>query len=918
LSGQGAVAHDHALEVRVNASLVARRCSFLIALLAACARPAPPPQGPAPAAPPPTGKLPGGVTPTAYHLELTIVPSTERFAGRVQIALDLQAPSAFFWLHGKDLNVKQAVAQVGPKLVAGRYSQVDSHGLARIDFSEALPAGRHVITIDYDAPFNRQLTGLYKVDVAGSPYAYTQFEPVSARLAFPCFDEPRFKTPFDVTLTVAADQIAISNTPEAATETTADGYKRVRFTTTKPLPTYLVAFVVGPLDVISATPIAPSEVRAAPLPLRGVAVKGQGGKLQFALEHTGPLLLELERYFGIAYPYEKLDIIAVPDFSAGAMENAGAITFRDRLLFVDPKNAPEWQLRAYAGVMAHELAHHWTGNLVTMPWWDDIWLNEAFATFMGTRTVAVVHPEQQAMLGLQSSVLWVMDGDSRQSARRIRQPIESTHDISNAFDGITYQKGAGVIGMFERWLGAEPFRAGVQAHVRAHEHGVATSAELLAALGTAANKDVAGPFGTFLDQVGVPLIQVEVRCSADGKQNELALKQTRYLPIGSSAERNQLWRVPVCARYQVGGLTDELCTLLEGPEGVMPLDGGACPSWVMPNADGAGYYRWSLAAPELEKLRKAGYAKLTPREKLSLADSINAGFESGSLDPAAVLAMLPSLAADEDRSVATTPLGLLSWIREYALEEAARPALDRYARELYAAKLRKLGWKERPKESGDQKLLRSEIISFLAFSLRDTATRTQLLALGKQYLGLGGKPKPEAVPNDLRNVAVVVAVQQGDDATFDGVLKRLGETQDPIERERLLGALASVTDARSPRALALTLDPLLRGNEVLVPLRYQTSDERTREAAFQYLEQNIDAIVQRLSAERSGSLPSLASGFCSKAGADRAQALFAPRIDKLQGGPRALASTLEGLALCAAEVEQLRTPILAFFAKRAP
>ena len=886
-------------------------------MLVACTRAAaPPPQAPAPAAAAPTGRLPGGVVPTAYNLELTIRPEQDRFAGRAQIAISLTAPAAFFWLHGKDLSVKQAVAQVGPKLVTGRYSQVDDSGLARIDFSEVLPAGSHVITIDYDAAFNRQLSGLYKVDAGGAAYAFTQFEPVRARVAFPCFDEPRFKTPFDVSLTVAAEHVAVSNTPEVASEATAEGLKRVRFATTKPLPTYLVAFIVGPLDVVAATPIAPSELRLAPLPLRGIAVKGQGAALSYALEHTGPLLLWLERYFGVAYPYEKLDIIAVPDFSAGAMENAGAITFRDRLLFVDPKTAPESQLRAYANVMAHELAHHWTGNLVTMPWWDDIWLNEGFATFMATKTVAAVHPEQQAWLEQQSDVQWVMDGDSRQSARRIRQPIETTHDIANAFDGITYQKGAGVLGMFERWLGEEVFRAGIQAHLRAHLHGVATSAQLLAALGTAASKDVATPFGTFLDQVGVPLISVEVRCSADGKQNELGLKQTRYLPIGSGAERTQLWRVPVCARYQVGGLTDELCTLLDGAEGVMPLDGGACPAWVMPNADGAGYYRWSLSAPELEKLRKAGYAKLTARERLSLADSLKAGFESGALEPAAVLALLPSMAADEDRSVATMPIGLLRWIRDYALDEATRPALDRYARELYAGRLRKLGWKERPKESGDQKLLRAEIIGFLALSVRDQATRAQLQQLGKQYLGAGVKPKPEAVPNDLRNLAVQVAVQQGDDAIFDTVLKRFGETQEPIERERLLGALASVTDARSTRVLALTLDAILRSNEVMVPLRYQTGDERTREAAFQYFEQNIDAIVRRLSPERSGGLPWLAYGFCSKAGADRARALFAPRIEKLQGGPRSLASVLEGLALCSAEVAQLRAPIAAFFTQK--
>jgi hypothetical protein len=262
-------------------------------------------------------------------------------------------------------------------------------------------------------------------------------------------------------------------------------------------------------------------------------------------------------------------------------------------------------------------------------------------------------------------------------------------------------------------------------------------------------------------------------------------------------------------------------------------------------------------------------------------------------------------------------MGILDWIRERVLDASTRPALDRYARDLYAARLRALGWKERPGESGEQKLLRSEIVDFLALAVRDPATRARLEPIGKRYLGPGAEGESAASSSELLDAAVAVAVQQGDDALFERALERLRRSQDPIERSRLLGALASVTDARSARALALTLDPVLRSNEVLVPLRYQTGDERTREAAFQYLERSIDAIVQRISPERSTGLPSLAAGFCSQAGAERAQALFAPRVETLRGSRRVLASTVEGLALCAARVEQVRAPLLELFAKRA-
>jgi alanyl aminopeptidase len=900
-----------------------RRAAHILLLLVACAAALSCGRKPQVAAPGrrggvPLGQLPAGVDPVAYRLELSIVPGEERFAGRAQIAVKLSVPAEELWLHGRGLRVSSVRTELAGRAVTGKWAEVDPSGLVRVELDRELPAGQHVLTIDYDAPFDKQLAGLYRVKSGEDFYAFTQFEPVSARKAFPCFDEPRWKTPFDVTLTVPSAHSAIANTPEVGIEPApARGFKRVRFATTKPLPTYLVAFAVGPFDVVAGTPIAPSPQRQTPVPLRGIAVRGQGGQLKHALEHTASFLLELEHYFGSGYPYEKLDILAVPDFAAGAMENVGAITFRERLLLIDPKTAPESQLRSYANVMAHELAHQWCGNLVTMPWWDDIWLNEAFATFMAARTVAVVEPAHRAELGQLASVLSVMDGDSRAAARRIRQPIESTHDITNAFDGITYQKGAGVLAMFERYLGVETFQKGVQAHIAAHVHATATGKELMAALGTAAGKDVSAAMGSFLDQPGVPLVKIEVQCAADGLSAQLQLAQSRYLPAGSSLDGKQLWQVPVCVRYQVGGLVDELCTLLTTAEGTLPLDGGACPSWVMPNAEGVGYYRFTLSPADLEKLRKNGLAKLSPREKLSLADSLRAGFANGSFDAQAVLSMLPALAQDENRAVAAMPIELLRWSREYLLDEATRPALDKLARELYGARLKKLGWKERPREHGDLKILRADLASFFALSLRDKATRAELGKLGRKLHGLDGKkPDPGAVAMDVRSLALLVAVQDGDAVQWDALRTAFDAATDPIERDRLLSALTSVVDDRSQKALALSLDPALRVNEVLVPIARQLGDERTRVAAWLYLEQNLDAIVARISSDRAGSLPGYAWSFCSVEAADRLKAVFGTRIERYQGGPRNLAAAIEGLHLCAAQVALQRAPVAAYFAGR--
>lgn len=899
-----------------------------LCLIAACATPSRPTTpnttaesaAPTNDATPPLGQLPQHVKPRSYALRIEIIPSKERFTGQARIAIELARPVSILWLHGKDLNVQSARATHAQGTVEARYSQYNEHGLASLTLAQALPAGQATLEIVYDAPFDKQLTGLYKVDLEGQSYAFTQFEAVAARQAFPCFDEPAFKTPFDIELVVQNDHVAIGNTPELESTVLPSGQKLIRFATTKQLPTYLLAFIVGPLDVVQGQPIPANDVRKTPLAFRGVAVRGRGERLAYALEHTAPLVAELERYFGIAYPYEKLDVIAVPDFGAGAMENAGAITFREWLLLLDAKAAPEGQRRAFASVMAHELAHQWFGNLVTMPWWDEIWLNEAFATWMAARTVAAVHPEYRADTDLLSSVINVMDSDSRVSARKIRQPIESTHDIANAFDGITYQKGAGVLGMFERYLGAETFRQGLQKYLQEHAFGNATASDLFAAFGQAANKDVSAAMSSFLDQAGVPLLSVDVQCATDPNgAATLRLSQSRYLPLGSEGSRAQLWQLPVCVRYELQGKSEQSCTLLTAQEGTLQLAAGGCPAWVMPNAEGAGYFRFAMDAPDFAALRSKGFAKLSAREKQSFVDSLSSGFASGAISAREMLEALPQLANDADRAIATAPMKLLDFTRERLLEPAQRPALDRFAKELYGVRARGLGWKERRGDDGETKLVRSAVLSFYAQILRDPQTRKTAAELGRRYLGLGAGKKPErdSVPPDLRRLVISVAIQEGDQAMFDAVYERFVSAADPDERGHLLNGLLSVEDARRDKALALTLDPRLRVNEVYLPLRAQTAEETTREAAWAYFEQHYDAIVARISPRSAARMTSIVVPFCSRAMAERAAAFFAPRIEALEGGPRSLASALEALRLCAAQADAQKASARTFFENEA-
>jgi alanyl aminopeptidase len=853
----------------------------------------------------PLGQLPRDVTPSSYEITLTVVPSEERFSGKAKIAVTLAQARSVLWLHGESMNVRSAtITPENGSAIEARWEEVGPDGVAALRPAQAVPAGAATIEIEYDAPFDRQLNGLYRVDVNGDSYAFTQFEAIAARKAFPCFDEPRFKTPFDVTLVVRSEHVAATNTPVAEETPAENGMKRVHFRPSEPMPTYLVAFAVGPLDVVEAPPIAPNEIRSRPLPFRGIAARGNGERLAYALRETPKMLEWLERYFGIEYPYAKLDIVAVPDFNSGAMENVGLVTFREWLLLVDEARASESQKRAFASVMAHELAHMWFGNLVTMPWWDDIWLNEAFATWMASKVVRDVYPDNEASISHVEGAFGAMRSDMLASARQIRQPIESNHDIRNAFDRITYSKGGAVLEMFERWMGEETFRDALRHHMREHRFGVANADDLLVSLSTVAERDVGTPFRTFLTQPGVPFIQARVEC--DGTRR-LVLSQSRYFPVGSTGERSRVWQIPICARYESDGEVRESCTLLTEAEGELAFEGETCPSWVMPNADASGYFRFALAAPDLEALHTRGYRQLTVRERIALADSLGAAWETDATDAADLFPLLEELARDEARQVATAPMRTLSFIDENVADDALRPRLRGYATRLYQARARELGFGPRrgQTEPASRALLRSSIIGFLTQTARDARTRREAARLGRAYVGYGGDGEihPEVVDPNLLAIVLEVAVQDGDAAFFDHVLANLVATDDAAIRGPLLSALSSTESSElAPRALALALDERLRANEVMDPLWSLASSRHTREAAWTWFGANFDALSARVPEGRMGSSPWIAASFCSEDDRTRVETFFAPRIEALPGGPRNLAGALEAIHLCTSVV----------------
>lgn len=882
-----------------------------LCLLVSCA-------SPAQREPAPTGRLPVDTRPLGYRLELEIDPAKPRFAGRVEIEIELDRARSVVWLHALDLAVSTAYAELEDgRRVAVAFEDADPTGVAALRLGESIGPGRARLVLAWDAAFSPGLRGLYRVERGGDTYAFTQLEPIDARRAFPGFDEPAFKVPFDVSLIVPPDVTAIGNTPEVETQSLEDGRVRRVFARTPPLPTYLMAWAVGPLDVVEAPPIPPGAVRAHPVPLRGVAPRGRGGELAFALAATPAILEAIEAYTGSAYPFAKLDVVAVPDFAAGAMENVGLVMFRDGLLLVDPETAPVRQRRAFASVMAHELVHMWFGNLVTMPWWDDIWLNESFATWLAAKTIDQLYPEHRSDLRRIGSTHAAMRADSLATARRIREPIHSTHDIRNAFDPITYQKGGAVLAMFEAAAGEETFRDVVRAYLARHAAGTATSDDFLAAIEVELGEPLAKAMGSFLDQAGLPMLAVEVRCVGpiDAPGSELfewRVAQSRYVPLGSTLDPDRVWGVPVCP----AGRSD--CTLLDAPGGIVVED--RCRAWLHPNPGATGYYRWSLPADRLAALLDGGWSQLSVLERMSVADALDAAYRAGAMPAAEVLTSLSKLANDPARPVATAPLRLLREARRHlATTELERASVERYVRALYGQRARALGFDDVEGDDGERKLLRAALVGAVAVTGRDAELRKQALDRGRRHLlAPPGEPDPTAASSELLALVARIAVEDGGEEEFDAAWSHLFASEDSIVRGRMLRALAHARDPQLVlRARSLVFDPRIRTNERLSVLSTQArqAERSARRDVFDWVRQHEDAIIEAVTLPRATGLLRTVSGFCSLETADEIEVWMGGRVERFPGGPRRLASVLERVRLCAVRSEYQRASALDFFAQ---
>ncbi len=849
--------------------------------------------------------------PKSYKVDLSLDPEKTTFTGHISIQMEIGKPLQTLWLNQSKIQIKSAVLTAGSKKLTAE-TVPGGEEFVGLKFPSPVPAGPASVSIDYSGVIiEKNSSAIFRQVESGNWYIFSQFEPTDARGAFPCFDDPYYKTPWQLTLHIPAASSAVSNTPPES-EKNAGGTKTIVFRQTKPLPSYLVAFGVGPFEYVPAGVAGKNKI-----PVRIVVPKGKSGEAKYAAEVTATILNRLEDYFGIPFPYEKSDQVAIPNtVGFGAMENPGMVTYVQSLILADPKTDRIGRQREYAMTAAHELAHQWFGDLVTTAWWDDIWLNEAFATWMERKLIDEWKPEWKTRISDVGAKLGAAEEDSLISARKIRQEILAKDDILNAFDGITYQKGASVIGMFENWMGKEEFRKGVQSYLKQYAWRATTAGQFLDSLSTSSKRNVTKSFSTFLNQAGVPTLAVSLDCK-DPAKPLLEVEQQRFLPMGSKGSSDQTWNIPMCVRYGTGTEGQTQCTLITEKKQTLALEKAkGCPAWVQANDQAVGYYRVEYKGGLLQSLIAGDALKrLSAVERSDLMGNSKALADAGKLTAADTLALAETFHNDPERNVMQMSLDLALSAAMTLVPENLQPNYQRYLQKNFQAKARELGWIAKPGEPEETTLLRPTMVRMMATWGNDRQLADEARVLADKWL-----LDHSAVSPNMAGAVLRGAAYYGDKAFAEKLLAALKTEKDKQVRQSLLSGLNSFRQREailvSMKALVAGEVPFLEGGSLLFGGQ---SQDATRTMALDFLRANWDAVVKKMPTgggfDFGAVLPRVGASYCTVPLRDELKTFFAPRVEQFTGAPRALDQTLEAIDLCIANKAAQSASVAAFLGK---
>ena len=855
--------------------------------------------------------LPATARPSKYRIKLQPDLKNFTFDGEQSVDLLILEATSTIVLNSIDLEISNTTLHANGTTLTSKSVTIDKDAeTATLDFGETIQPGDARLEMVFTGELNDKLMGFYRSEYTSQDgetryLATTQFEPTDARRAFPCWDEPAKKATFEVTLVFSDEYQAVSNTPVVEEAVPGPGLKSVRFAETPIMSTYLLVFIVGNLTSI--------EERAAGGTTVGVwTTPGKEDQASFALDTSVKLLSYFNEYFGIPYPLPKLDHIAIPDFAAGAMENWGAVTYRETALLVDPDNSSAGTRQRVAEVIAHEMAHMWFGDLVTMEWWDDLWLNESFASWMGNKAVDWLFPEWEMwtqFVNMDTNRALSLDG--LKNSHPIEQAVKNPAEVSQLFDAISYSKGASVIRMLENFLGEESFRKGLNRYLSSHMYDNARTEDLWSALETESGRPVTAIMDSWVKQMGYPVLQVE--SDRTGGQTTLSVTQERFVydrllgDTGPDSDSdNEVWRVPVSASQ---GREESTVTVMDGRQTQIDVPGSS-DGWVKLNPLQTGFFRvnystedWQRLVPAIESL------ELHATDRLGVQNDAYALSRAGLLPVTQFLSLAQAYKNEGDASVWSDLASNLRDIEQLISDEAIHPAYQGFAREIFGPAARKIGWEPKSGEGHLDALLRSTVLS-QAGSYHDPDVTAQASERFQKYL----QDRETLAPN-LRGVVFALAAQSGGKDVYDQIWGLEGETDLAEEKIRLL---MSLTRFQRPELLNSTLADSLsakvRSQDSITLVAGVAANPKGRDLAWEFVKDNWAEFDRRYGGGGFGlmRLVSICSHFNSQEKADEVDSFFAEH--PAPAAERTIRQALERVRLNIKWLEQNRQELTDWFA----
>jgi aminopeptidase N/puromycin-sensitive aminopeptidase len=875
-------------------------------------------------------RLPKTVVPEHYTLTLAPDLKAATFTGNETIAVTLAEPADHITLNSAEIDFQSVTITAGDKQQTATVSSDKDKEQTTFTVPNQIPAGKATIAIAYTGILNDKLRGFYLSKTAKRNYAVTQFESTDARRAYPSFDEPAFKATYDVTLVIDKGDTAISNGP-IISDTPGPGETKhtLKFLTTPKMSTYLVAFLVGDFQC--------TEGESDGVKIRGCATPDKVALTPYSVEVAKYVLHYYDTYFGIPYPLKKLDLIAIPDFEAGAMENFGAITYRETAMLIDPKTASVGSRKGVALTIAHEMAHQWFGDLVTMQWWDNIWLNEGFATWMENKPVAAMHPEWNIDQLVAADEDGTLNLDAQPTTRAIRAKADTREEIEQMFDGISYGKASDVLLSVENYLGPETFRKGVHAYLSAHLYANATAEDFWGAQTETSHKPVDKIMDSFVVQPGEPLITF-----ADASNGAVSVSQKRFFVSPSiEPDPKQKWTIPVCFKTAATPAQSASATSSTAPVhmgetfGVTPKPNTNRPATVaaignpygssnqhcevlgpddsslkvpssslfFANAGGKGYYRSAYPPSVYASLVANAETDLSPTERISLTGDEWAQVRANKATVGDYLNLVAALKSDASAEVVgSADSGVEAIYDRVAGTAEEKAAIADWLRTTFTPEYAKLP-PPSDADSSNTRELRAHLFGTLGYYAKDPAVLAQAREITEKYLA-----DPTSVDATLGQTALAISARNGDPALFDK-LQQIAETStNPEFQEGALRLLAEFEDpALVKRSLEYAVSGKVRSQDALIQIMIGLDVDANRDQTWKYMTTHWDAVRPLLTPELGSDLVGSAGAFCSANARDEVKTFFTEH--KVPDAERALKHAVERIDGCI-ELRSLQQPNL--------